>query len=317
MLLSRIAVGLLAVLGLGLAGAGTAAADDASWVVRTAANELGDDRPNYSYTVNPGDQVSDGLVVVNRGTTPLDLSVYAADGFTTKSGRLDLLTRNAKSTGVGVWVRPAAASVHILPGKSAEVPFTVTVPAGAEPGDHLGGIVASLSEGKLDRRVGIRIHLRVGGALEPRVAVEDLRVRYAGTPNPFGTGDATLTYTVHNTGNAILAARSTAAVNGPFGRWRVPAKDIADTPQLLPGETWQVSVPLEDVTPAVSLAAKVSLVPLLADAAGSIAPLAATSATSQAWAVPWTLLLVVLLVVALVVAGLLAVRRGRRATMES
>jgi hypothetical protein len=113
------------------------------------------------------------------------------------------------------------------------------------------------------------------------------------------------------------AARSTAAVSRPFGRWRVPAKGIADTPQLLPGETWQVSVPLRDVTPAVSLGAKVSLVPLLADAAGSIAPLAATSATAHAWAVPWTVLALLVVVVALVVAGLLAVRRGRRATMEA
>jgi hypothetical protein len=65
----------------------------------------------------------------------------------------------------------------------------------------------------------------------------------------------------------------------------------------------------------MSLAATVSLVPLLTDAAGSIAPLAPTGATAHAWAVPWTLLLLVVVACALVAAALLAVERRRRATM--
>ena len=60
------------------------------------------------------------------------------------------------------------------------------------------------------RRASIRIRLRVGGFLKPSLAVEHVRI-----------DDATVTYTIHNTGNAILSARQTASLSGPFGRWNV------------------------------------------------------------------------------------------------
>ena len=45
------------------------------------------------------------MVVANRGPAPLTLSVYAADGFTTDAGQLDLLTRDKKSIAIGAWVK--------------------------------------------------------------------------------------------------------------------------------------------------------------------------------------------------------------------
>ena len=81
----------------------------------------------------------------------------------------------------------------------------------------------------------IQVRLRVGGPLKPSLAVEHLRIDYAGTPNPFAKGDATVSYTIRNTGNATLAARQTLSVSGPFGRWAVAAPRIADSPALLPG----------------------------------------------------------------------------------
>ena len=59
-------------------------------------------------------------------------------------------------------------------------------------------------------------------------------MHYADTPNPFGKGDATVTYTIHNTGNAILTARQAVSVSGPFGRWAVNAGKIADSPSCCP-----------------------------------------------------------------------------------
>jgi hypothetical protein len=280
---------LLAIAGLaGLGGAPAAAADEVPWTVATAANDFGSDRSNYSYTVDPGEQVEDGLVVVNHGTTPLDLAVYSADAFTTATGRLDLVAKDAKSTGVGTWVHSGLDHVTVQPGQSADVPFTVAVPAGAASGDHLGGIVTSLRAGDVERRVGIRLRVRVGADLTPGLSVENARVQYSGSQ--FGRGDATVSYTIRNTGNAILAARQAVSVSGPFGSWRAPGR-VDDSPQLLPGETWQVSVPVHGVAPAVRLAASVTLTPLLTDAAGSTAPLATIEATAHGWAIPWVVLL--------------------------
>jgi hypothetical protein len=303
------AVVLLAALGLLGVGAGPAAADgDVSWAVSTASNDFGSGRPNYWYTLNPGGRLEDGLVVVNHGTTPLHLAVYAADGFT-KGGRLDLVTKDAKSARVGAWVHTDRPDVTVRPGESVEVPFTLTLPDDAAPGEYMGGIVTQAGGTDAGRRLGIRIRLRVGGSLKPSLSAENLHVRYSGTP--FGKGDATVTYTIHNTGNAILTARQAVSVSGPFGRLRVHAGQIHDSPQLLPGDTWKVSVPVRGVAPALRLTGRVTLVPLLTDASGSVAPLAAVETTSYAWT--WALLLVLVVLGGLVVAGL-AYRRRRRRT---
>ncbi len=67
--------------------------------------------------------------------------------------------------------------------------------------------------------------------------------------------------------------------------------------------------------PPLRLTATVTLVPLLTDAAGSTAPLAAIKTSGHAWIVPWSLLLAVIVVCALVVAALaLRPRRGARVT---
>ncbi|MFJ5684770.1 WxL protein peptidoglycan domain-containing protein [Streptomyces sp. NPDC093099] len=306
----------LAIAGL-CAGPAQAADGDVTWTVRTAANGYGDDRSSYSYTVNPGGQVKDAMVVANRGKSPLELTVYAADGFTTDTGQLDLLTKDKKSTGIGAWARAGRDSVVIKPGTSAEVPFTVRVPGNATPGDYVGGVLTSLKQAdeaegiSVDRRLGIRVKLRVSGELKPKLAVEDLHVDYTGSANPFAKGDATVTYTIHNTGNALLSARQTVSVSGPFGWLRTEAGDIAAPPELLPGESWKTKVPVHGVAPGVSVAATATLTPLLTDASGSTTSLKPVEATAHGWAVPWTLLLLIVVLLAAVVGAFILTRRTR------
>ncbi|MFD3521326.1 WxL protein peptidoglycan domain-containing protein [Streptomyces sp. NPDC058653] len=310
-----------AIAGLG-AGPARAADGDVTWTVRTAANGYGDDRSSYSYTVNPGGQVKDAMVVANRSDSPLELTVYAADGYTTGTGQLDLLTKDKKSVGIGVWTHAARDSVLIKPGKTAEVPFTVEVPANATPGDYVGGVLTSLKQAddaagiNVDRRLGIRVKLRVSGELKPRLAVEDLRVDYDGSLVPFAKGDATVTYTIHNTGNALLSARQSVSVSGPFGRLRAEAGDIAPPPDLLPDETWKMKVPVHGVTPGFGLTATATLTPLLIDASGSTTALKPVEATAHGWAVPWTLLLIVVVLVAALVGAFLLRRRARARRKE-
>jgi hypothetical protein len=153
----------------------------------------------------------------------------------------------------------------------------------------------------MDRRLAIRIHLRVSGDLKPSLSVDDLKVQYA------GHRDATVTYTVHNTGNAILAARPSTSVAGPFGMWRAEGQQ-SDSPQLLPGESWKVSTQVHGVTPALRLTGSVTLLPLLTNAAGSTGPLTPLDATTHAWTTPWWLFLIP---IAMLIAVLLLVRRRR------
>lgn len=323
--LVRVAIAtLLAVLGLSAVAAGAGAAtpgtakqgDGTAWSVRTVANKFGADRQNYSYTLNPGGSVKDALAIVNHGTVPLDLAVYSADGFTTTAGQLDLLTAGATSKNIGRWVTTGKKAIRVAPGATVQVPFTLALPANATPGDYLGGVVTSLTvpdtaqQVNVDRRLAIRIRLRVSGDLKPALSVEKMDLDYSGTANPLGKGSAKLTYTIRNTGNAILAARQSASVAGLFGWGTVRSGAIADTPGLLPGDTWKVTVPFADVAPGLRLTGKVALTPLMTDASGTTAALKTVHASTHALTVPWALLLVLVVLVALV-AG--AVVRKRQA----
>lgn len=289
--------------------------NDVTWAVRTASNNYGNDRSSFSYAVNPGGSASDGLIVSNKGATPLKLAVYAADGLTTGTGQLDLLARDKKSKGIGVWVAADTDTVTVPAGKTVEVPFKVTVPANATPGDYVGGIVTSLTapdsaaQVNVERRLGIKIKLRVGGALVPALAVENLKVDWSGAA--FARGDATVTYTIHNTGNAVESARQAVSITGPFGWFRTSAAAIAAPPELLPGESWKVSVPVHGVAPAVLLTATASLTPLVTDESGSTTALAAVTGTAHVWALPWTITVLLIVLIAAVIALIWLSRRSR------
>ncbi|MFD4957661.1 WxL protein peptidoglycan domain-containing protein [Microbacterium sp. NPDC058389] len=294
---------------------GAAGTDDVNWTVRTESNNFGSDRTSYGYTIDPGGSVTDGIVVANHGQEPVDLKVYAADGFTSEDGALSLVVAGEESTAVGAWISADEESVTVGPGETASIPFTVSIPDDATPGDYAGGIVTSLTVPdaetgvNVDRRLGIRVDLRVGGELAPSLAVEDLSVSWNGGLNPFAGGDATVTYTLHNTGNAAIAAATAAKVGGVFGLLAVDAPAADAVPELLPGESLTQTVVVPDVPALFALIGSTTVTPLVTDAAGSRSPIAEVSASAVGLAVPWMLLIILALVAAAVV--LVLRRRGR------
>ena len=312
-------VALLAAANLAAASPAVAAEDDVTWGVRTAVNGNGADRDNFGYTLEPGAHVDDALIVTNHDAESINLAVYAADGFTTTSGQLDLVTPGTESVAVGSWATVAEGAVQIAPGASVEVPFTVSVPADAVPGDYAGGIVSTLSQPgaeqgiTVDRRLGIRMHVRVLGELTPALAVEDLAVTYDGTVNPFGTGAAQVSYTVHNTGTTRLAAGQAVSLTGPWGLLPVPLGDLAAVPELLPGETWTVSAPVDGIVPAFWLTASGTVTPTVPSLEGAAEPVEVAPVEFEAgtWAVPWAAVVLLVLLVGGVVLGLVLGRRRR------
>ena len=299
------------------AGADTEA-DAVSWGVRTAANDQGADRQNFGYDIEPGASVADALVISNHDVAALDLALYGADGFTTEAGQLDVVTRDTESVALGAWIDFAADSVSVPAGGSVEVPFTVTVPDNAEPGDYAGAVITSLGQPSaeqglsVDRRLGIRMHLRVGGTLAPALSVVGMHVDYQGTLNPFGAGDATVTYTLENTGNARLTAGQSVAITGPFGMLPADAPEVAAAPELLPGESWEVTTRVSGVVPSFLLTATAVVTLESASNETGDASIPSVEATATTWAVPWASVVLLLLVAALVVGTVLVARRVRR-----
>jgi uncharacterized membrane protein len=285
-----------------------ASADDVTWTVRTASNSLGADRAGYEYTLSPGETITDGIVVANRGTEPLELGVYAADGFTTEDGGFDLLPAGEKSAKLGTWVTvDGGGVVSVAPGASVTVPFTIAVPKNATPGDYGAGVVTSLgapgqnAEGvTVDRRLGIRMSVRVDGELAPALAVDDVSVDWGGGLNPF-SGDVDVAFTLKNTGNTTLGSVAGVTVAGPFGLLATDAAEVGAAPELLPGETWTQKVTVPGLAALVLLTATATVIPASTDAAGTTASLAPVVASGTGWAVPWLLIGLIVLVAAAIV----------------
>ncbi|ROS23156.1 WxL protein peptidoglycan domain-containing protein [Cellulomonas sp. PhB150] len=314
--IAAILVGLLALL---VGGAPASAADDGqlTWAVAPADNGMGDARPNFGYEVEPGDTIDDAVVVTNMTAAPLTLAVYAADAFTTSSGQLDLLPAGEPSSDVGAWVRLEKDEVTLDAGEVATVPFTVTVPDDATPGDHSGGIVTSFrstqggSTVALDSRLGSRMHVRVAGELAPAVDAADVRVDYHPSWNPFAAGSATVTYVLRNTGNTRAAATDSASVAGPLGLLAAGSAQ-QDTPELTARSEIERQIEVAGVWPTFRLSASVEVLPESVGVGGATLP--TLTVEGSAWAVPWSLLvLVVLVVAAAVVVPTARDRRRRRA----
>ncbi|WP_169166580.1 DUF916 domain-containing protein [Cellulomonas taurus] len=289
-----------------------------TWGVAPGDTEHGIDRANYAYTLDPGTVLHDVLDVTNRGSADLHLAVYGADGLTTTSGQLDLLPADQESTDVGRWIVPEVGAIDVPAGTTVSVPFTVTVPADATPGDHSGGILTALSAAtgddgtvRLDRRLALRMHVRVSGELTPGLTVSDLTIDRRAALNPIAGDTLLIRYRLTNSGNTRLVPTDAVAVAGLVGAGRVVDVSGAEQVEVLAGSSVERELTVTGVhtwgRAEVTVRAQGSAV-----GAGHGAVITA-STTRSVLAPPWAALAVLLLLSVVVVTVVLLRRRSAAA----
>ncbi|MGW0533615.1 hypothetical protein [Streptomyces sp. NPDC003032] len=239
-----------------------------AWSVTPSAGEgtrpAKDGRPYFYAEGAPGTVLHDTVSVTNPGPRPRTVSLRGADADNTGSGAFAVTPAKGKPKDAGAWISFAERRVKVPPRTRAEVPFTVTVPAGAVPGDHPGAIVASGG----GRTVGVRLHLRVGGPTLSALTVERVKVDADGKR---------ITYDLVNRGNTVLTPKLAVHADGVFGTLvDRPARTLPV--ELLPGRRISLTEPWPDV-PALDAAD----VRLTATASGG----ARDTATVSARFVPW------------------------------
>jgi WxL Interacting Protein, peptidoglycan binding domain len=315
-------------LGVLLAGAGLAlalapsipasAADNGSWAIvpATSSQNTTSNRAFFAIETAAGQVVRDAVAITNVTADPLTLQLYPADAFNSPGAGFALRPQNEANTDVGSWITLRSDEVTIKPKATIKVPFTMDVPPGATPGDHVGGIVAlnpvatgeqTTAEGaviQVQQAVGVRIYTRISGPLNPQLVVESVSVDLdsGGIPGLAFPREATITYTVRNEGNVRVTPNRSLIVNGLFGR-TLYQPDDKPLPEILPGneatfsEVWADPPFMDRVSATVTVSGTETSAPSSGDAV--------------IWILPWLLLVIVLVAV-----GAWLFTRRRRETQE-
>jgi Bacterial protein of unknown function (DUF916) len=298
-----------------LAPAVPAVADDGfTWAVQPSGKDGPTGRAYFVYDVSPGQRIDDRVAITNLSGQSMTFTVYGADAFTAEDGGFGLRPATQRPTDVGSWAVFAERTYRIAAGKRAIIPFHVSVPANASPGDHTGGIVASVAQVRaagdgqnvnVDRRVAARIYLRVAGEIRPSLQIDAMKIGYANPLNPFGTAPVVVSYRLRNTGNVRLKGTGQVQVRGPFG-WLLAGTDPVDVPELLPGGSITVTEQINGIVPAGRLGVRVTLEPITSERV-----LDPVTRTAGVWAVPWLWLAAILTVVAVFIVRRLLRNRSR------
>ncbi|MGW2649582.1 hypothetical protein ACWC2T_32865 [Streptomyces sp. NPDC001393] len=244
-------------------------AASAQWSVAPA----GGGRPSFYAEGPPGTVLQDTVAVTNPGRAPVVVRLSGTG----------LRTVFAQSAGNGIRV-PARTR--------AEVPFTVTVPSGAAPGDRSGAVVARDTRGRTAR---VPIRLRVGGPALAALTVEHLAVH----------ADR-ITYELVNRGTTVLVPRLAVRADGVLGRVLDRAPRTLRV-RMRPGARVRLTEPWPD-RPALDAVD----VRLTVTAPGG----AHDTATASARFVPWPTVAATGGALLLGTGALLAVRRRRRRTPD-
>ncbi|MDJ1137393.1 hypothetical protein [Streptomyces iconiensis] len=200
--------------------------DEPRWSASPAPpqGEKSRDARSYFYLEGaPGAVLKDTLALTNESARARTFRLRGADAYNARGGGFAVRGKG-RSEGAGKWLALAEDSVKVPPRTRAEVPFTVSVPAGAVPGDHPSAVV--VSDG--DRESGVRVHLRVSGPTLAALSVEKAAVRDKGD-------GASIAYTLVNRGNTALRPRLAVSADGGFGQLLHRAERPLPV-ELLPGQ---------------------------------------------------------------------------------
>ncbi|WP_167047049.1 DUF916 domain-containing protein [Salinibacterium sp. ZJ454] len=311
-----------------LAPAAHAEDGDVTWGVQPGSSAGPDGREAFDYQVAPGTVVSDWVSVTNSSTTEISVRMLAEDATTDyDTGAFTLVGADIPSTTVGGWTSlngaPATCpdttpeqtaaclptlgiQLSLAPGERANIPFTLTVPHDASPGDHAGGIAAIVTtqtgggdgiNTPIEVHAGTRIYLRVDGPLSPGMTATGLVSGYDPSWNPFVGGTGRLGFDLVNDGNIRITAEPTVTLTGPFGIG-LGEFSLPEVANIMPGQSAHVAAELPGVPPLLMLFSDVSITPVLADgvaAANDTMP-ETVQVSTTAWAMPWVWLLIVVVV---------------------
>ncbi len=292
-----------AVLGLGgvVLTTGVAHAEDTVGIGISPADTKGkpDGRSRFTYQAKPGQTLTDHVRVTNTGSSKIEVTLYAADAYNDENGDFALADGSEKKAGASAWVtfdgRPKLG-LTLKRGESKTVPFTVTIPADAGPGDHPAGVIASaVTSGQVtvERRIANRMYVRVSGDLQPILTITSFSGVYHSGLNPLD-GSISVTATITNSGNVALEGATTLTASTWFGA-AIGRTSRAELPEILPGSTTTVNYEITGVPQVGFASVRMLLQGGISGDAPDPGPLPVIQRDLLIAAIPWAIVAVLLL----------------------
>jgi len=284
-----------------------------TWAVQPADQNGPDGRRWIERTLDPGQVVTERLAVRNFGRGAAVFSLKAADGYLTDKGRFNMLRSDQTSVDGGTWIR-VQQKVTVGANETKVVPFTITVPRDARPGDHPAGIAATVTSTggtvAVESRVGFRVMMRASGTITAALAINNLTATYRHSWNPLSAGTIRVRYSTTNDGSVAVTGTGRVTTTELFGLASHEAR--AEAEEMLPGGRREADLRVAGVWALGPLRTSVDLTPAVRDGSPAGAEIRRSSATVTVWALPWPQMILAAILGALVLAVRIITRRRRQ-----
>ena len=172
---------------------------------------------------DPGQTYSWTLRATNVGVKTQQLYVVKRDiSGLSEEGKPNFANFGEK-TGLELvaWVQIAPGPFSIAPGETKDIPFSISVPANASPGAHLGSVFLA-SEPVRPETSGIGIGYQVATIISLRIAgdtVEEAVLREFRTDKKiYGKPEVNFIAKIENAGNVVVKPRGPVEITNMFGK---------------------------------------------------------------------------------------------------
>lgn len=198
----------------------------------------------FVHTVQPGEVVTDGVLLLNNTEEEKTLYVYAVDSAHSSDSAFACAQKTDTATGAGGWIILEEEEVVLQPNEQRIVPFTITVPESVDVGEVNACIAMQEKNTSAEQQAGVNLRFRTAIRVAltiPGDIVRELSLR----PLEHAVTDAgvhRITIRAQNTGNVSIDASLHTQVKSVFGGVTVEQK--GQFPVLRGEEAqWHVELP--------------------------------------------------------------------------
>lgn len=175
--------------------------------VGVTPTESRDGDPNrgqwFVFSIEPGQRGATNARIGNPADVPQTIKLYFADLTFGTDGTPTV--NDGAQEGIGAWAKFDRPSITVAPKSFALEPFHIDVPDNAEPGDHVGVLVAESAPSgglvKIVKRIATRVYVTVPGEATKSFVIEKLATS---RPSMWWPGAVDVTTTLRNTGRIRL-----------------------------------------------------------------------------------------------------------------